>query len=258
MFYDRRDYHAVLFGGDAFASEKALTRLFLANELDLKSPKLLADNYQIVYRATVVSDIPYVRVPTAREAISVRRRGKEVFQFDCYAIVYKGSPGLCLFALPFLGLLKEVLGSAIENARGDIPFQAVKLDELVVAVLSGEHIGGKLKVRALDFDVSGDEHVKRLMFRGPDTLYSKTYDRTVKGLKGITLSPRACSMTYDDYAGSRVTLEADRFGNYAFRVSAEALNVPRLRLLVSFLVEHELLKITHIVPTRRLLEDNQA
>jgi hypothetical protein len=154
-------------------------------------------------------------------------------------------------------LLKEVAGQAAEKA-GNLVFQGVDLPALVERVLKGDHLDGKLRLRALEFDVLGDEKVKRLIFRGSDTLYSKTYGRTVNALKGIKLAPRACTMTYDDGAGIRISLEADLYGNFGFRVSREAENLSWLRIILDYLVANDLLLAKRILPTRRLERSPEA
>ena len=250
MFRDRTDFYAVLLSGEAFSDIRRLTRNLAVSDFVLESSELERDPEKIeIHYGYVHSAIPYVRSPEKRDAIAVKLGTREMYRFDTYIVAFEG---MCLVALPFLGLLKEVL-TALEGAvRGDVPYRAVDLQAMIPAVLRGEHLDGKLRLRALDFDVRGDNDVTRLLFRGDNTLYSKTYARIIPALKKITLVPRACLMSYDDHEGNRISLEADRFGNFGFRVAVDARNLGRLRFLLRYLLKGRFLVPTHVKPTRRL------
>lgn len=252
MFREKRDYRAIMLTGRNFRDLLSFAR-WLPPEMFEQNDELDAfPGGTSGHHAFFFSAIPYVRSEEALNLIRVRRGKREVYRYDVYLLFYtRGSTPVCVVAAPFLRLNSEILTIVSERVRGDVTYQRVRLDELVASVVAGKHDGGRIKVRALEFDVRGDAEVDRLMFRGADTLNSKTYSRIIPALRGIELSPRACDVSYDDHQGSRFALEADRFGNFAFRVGADARNLPRINLILDYLVAQNLLTTTRIMPTRR-------
>jgi hypothetical protein len=252
VFEEQRDYHAVLLAGSAPWDRSAVRQLLASSQYT--DQRALPAPYagQAAFHGYIRSSIPYARVESTLNAITETRARAKLYRFDVYTLTYQSRASLCLLGMPFIGLLKEVVRRLIESRSRRSSFVKVDLSQLVTRVLSGQHMEGRLKLRALDFDVEGDENVTRLLFRGPDTLYSRTYSRTVEGLSGIQLSPRACTMGFDDHAGRRVSLEADRFGNFAFHIAKGVTNLPHLHLLLQYLDELGLLQEAPVDPTRRL------
>lgn len=254
MVAAKRDYRALLLHGDLFCEPRRATRTLARNLASFRritgsrSGEATID----VYDVEVVSQQPYARSPDIISDLGVRGQQNGSYQFGGYAAIYRrGSISLCLLGMPFFGLAREVIRNAAEVVRGDVPYRALALDQLVRNVLGGMHLGGKIVVRAVEFDVRGDDDVTRMAFRGRNTLYSKVYSRVAGSLKGITMMPRACSLIYDDYAGTRSVLDADRFGNFAFRLGSDGSALTKLLPLLEYCDSSNVIVAKQVDPTRR-------
>jgi len=187
------------------------------------------------------------------EEITVVRRGQTQYKYNMYIVGYT-SPGgfVALVAVPFTQLGREVYERIQKASRGHgLRYQTVNLDRLISAVKAKKHLGGRVKITKLDLLLHGDSAANSVSFAGKDTLHSRVYQRLTRHLSGIEMQPRRCCVAYDSHEGQRFALESDRFGNFAFRITSGAANLPSAAPLLSYLYDSDLIEETTASPLRR-------
>ena len=195
-------------------------------------------------RFTISPLLEQVRVPSSEPV---------TYDYDLYILRLVIATGtVAIIAVPFRSMYSEILPIIVENApAGGISYEVLQLSRAVEMIIQGHHEGGLLSITAYEALVEGDPNVRILQMTGPDTIHSDVYG-VFRASKRFRLSPRRCTFSYDDHAGTAIQLTADRYGNFSFRVAARARNLSAIAVLVAFFARNQLMRTTWSSPFDRI------
>jgi len=127
--------------------------------------------------------------------------------------------------------------------RSAFQYEKLNVDDLVANIVQNqEHDGGRVRVTRLGFSFT-HQNFQRMVLQGDDVLQSEEYQNIAQ--MGLRLSPRDCTIHYAGRGAADVWLDADRYGNYGFRVESEGMNLPYIAPLLAYLIRtHVLVKAT--------------
>jgi hypothetical protein len=257
MILDRRKFHAVAFYSESIKSisdAKNLINGYLVKEIAKLSG---TDSYIEIEHVAYYSKIRYSLSPELDQII-VTLGGKEYFEYNLYFIGFNMlDKYITLVAAPFLLMLRHIFDSLKKSFKlNGMIYRVINLRDIISAIQNNRHLGGKIKLTRVDMMINADTSAYTISLRGPDVIHSNTFIKLRDSLHGtgISLSPRRCSILYNDHEGNRFTLMTDQFGNYSFRVAKDARNLSSSNNLFLYLVEESLMKETLALPLIRKTE----
>ena len=249
MFSGQREFKALIFSSPSISTPHDITDLLNSNvDQDETSRLDPSQNSLEVYHCYYYTEKPYAALNLLEEVL-VSFRGERAYKYDFYIALWKPKRRThIVIATPFSSMAVDIFKILDTEIKGR-KYKRLNLEGLIDVLQHNSNNIPNLVTTQIRFRVSGGDTVKSSQISGTDVLNSQYFRRISKTLSGIKLKPRRMRVKFDDGHES-LSLEADKHGNYSFRLRKEGSNFPILSKVLSLLESAKLLEDTPAYPMR--------
>ncbi len=261
MFRDKHDFSAIAVSANELQSAESVLPLLPQASISKPEQVVSVRGDFDVWHLFYYSPERYSRAPELDE-VRVTWKGVEQYRYNMYILSIRLRDATALLlGVPFFSMGRVVFGELAKAAHGlGLTFSAIELAKLTDAVQSGKYTGGLIKLSGMEMVVHGDSFLDRVTLTGTDVLGSATFRHleSLAARAATAFSQRRCRIVFDDHVRPRFGLAADRYGNYLFRVTKNAENLPCARELLIFLLRSRLMRATYAFPPSRSVIDEST
>ncbi len=259
MFRDRHDFSAIAVSTDKIGSVQESLRLLPAEATSELEVVFLANGFE-VFHLFYHSEERFSRSPELEE-IRTTWNGIEQFRYNMYIMgLDVGGRLMLILCVPFFAMGRSVFSRLVKAAHGlGMIFNFVDLKSLTEAFQAGRNHGGLIKITKMEMLVHGDTFVDKIVVSGTDIVNSSTFEQFTHAsdTAEVNLATKRCTIVFDDHERPRFALTADRYGNFSFRISRGAENMPVGRDLILFLFGERLIGQTFAFPPAQGTEEEE-
>jgi hypothetical protein len=281
MFYDERDFRAIIFSSEKFKSlESVENALAETPPLGKSAPmRLSAQHPQIeAFRVTYFSKKCFIRTfdPAKRDIYSKMEKEGPAFDYEIFVMLDRRSKSpLILVAAPFSGLALEIFAKIHQGRDKTFAYHRPLLEGLIEKVASPAGVIKHLRTLAINWLIAGDSgRCDQITLRGADVAHSAVFSWTNAAMKSrsldsahnggkheypvtdLKLTLRKVEVCYDDQGGrEQLRFSFDRFGNYSIWVDDEGKNLPVIFEVIDRLQKRNLLASDSTFPVRNRFDE---
>lgn len=250
MFAEQRVFRSIAFRSPESESVEQLRACFSTDSF--RDGHQVIESEALSVRHVILRSPSRFTVSPLLDQVRVTNSPVIQFDYDLYLLSFTVQGGsLSMIAVPFRRMFNEILPVLTSSCATGLSFEVLQLGGAVRTIAGGKHEGGLVSVTAYEALVEGDPHVRLLQLSGSDTIHSDLYG-VFDASRRFRLTPRRCTFSYDDHAGTMIQLSSDRYGNFSFRVAARARNLSALPLLFDYFARQHLTRSSWSSPLERL------
>jgi hypothetical protein len=237
----------------AFLPERELSLPSMIDRLEphFDRPKALPSaELATLLHARYVSPKQYTASPLL-SSISLVRNRKRAYAYDTYILAARvAETPVLVVTVPFASMWTDVF-PLVQTAltSGTSRFFYVNLNALVHAVRENRGGLNNLRLSRYEAIITGDAKLRSIVLAGKDAVRSPTLEH-LSASDTIQLIPKSCAFAYAD-SRIRMSLETDRYGNFAPYVSAGAQSLLGLPTLFELLFAEGLIGTSWTFPPSR-------
>lgn len=245
MFDGKREFTCVVVGSTKIRSIDTVVELLPQDQLSLVEARVVPELDIVANHYHFLSTNLWLRDPDPiiLAQITVKRGDVDWYRYSLHVASVTTPAGVfVVLAAPFGGMASSVFGSLGRRLGGSgLKYQVLDLPR-ALSVVSKQDMNGSLRVRAVDM-LTTHPLLKGFSLSGVDLLHAPSYERVIDALTddGVKIEPRALAFGFDNHAGGRIVVHANKFGLYRMHLSAEGRNLVWLAPILRFFAKNKCL-----------------